>query len=258
MPAAPKGAKPGAKKGRSATPTQGLSQLLPARMGRAESTAEAQSQLEASEFDAETTQFDALVGRKRAEEDSDEPTVSGFEFSGETPAAGLDAQDTWKAVQPPVQSREGRRSGRLYQLVIDQFAVGANPRYERSGAGPLGQRGHVFAWDVGRAMNVEIPYFQGMRELSVAHVIDWLRNEAPLKGWRRTRDDDEALAAANQGQLVLAVPRDLRVRQIAVVRPGELGADGKPQLAAAGATRGNRLTVVEALGVVQAEYYLHA
>jgi hypothetical protein len=216
-----------------------------------------QKKILASSFKAnDRTQLDAMLGKTRAPVDDgdDEPTAVGLSFDGRTPAKGVTSRDVWKAINAPVQSREGRRSFKLYRLVIDQFAVGHNERYADDAPGK--PRGHIFVWDVTRAMNAEVPHFSGAKELNLAQTVDWLRHEGPMRGWQRA-DAATAQGGANEGYPVLAIPKEIRLKLIAVVRPGELGTDGKPRLAAAAKVRGNDLSTNEALGVFAVEYFAH-
>lgn len=188
-------------------------------------------------------------------DDEDEPTALGKAFDGEHPPDELVNRDVWKAVQAPVQSREGRRSAELYRTVINQFAVGKNPRYENDA--PDKPRGHIFVWDVSRAMNCEIPHFVGAKELSLGQTVDWLRHEGPMRGWTRASVED-AHQQAQGGMLVVVIPHDLKVKQLAVVLPdAETTGDGKPFVAAAGKQRGNRLTLSDALGVFAVDCFVH-
>ncbi len=211
-----------------------------------------------SAFDGkdERSQADTMLGiqgRKAPVLDA-EPGTDARTFDGETAPPELTSRDVWRAVNPPLQSREGRRSGELYKQVINQFAVGTNPRYEPDADDK--PRAHIFAWDVSRAMNAEIPHFAGARELTIAQTVDWVRREGSNRGWRKT-DIDGAVQAANEGMLVVAVPKDPNVKLIALVRPGPPDTDGRPRFAAAALVRGNDLRCRETFGVMALEYFLH-
>jgi hypothetical protein len=201
----------------------------------------------------------AIVGNtveKNLYGDDEEPTSLAKTYDGATVLPELSGRDVWKAIQAPLQSREGRRSPELYQNVINQFAVGTNPRYEPDAPGK--PRGHIFLWDLSRAMNCEIPHFVGAKELTLAQTCDWIRHEGPMRGWMRASADD-ARAAACQGQLVVALPKEVKVKQVAVVLPlEETNTDGKPFVAGAGMARGLKLKLNEVLGVYAAEYLVHA
>lgn len=188
-------------------------------------------------------------------DEEEEPTTLGLMFDGETPAPQLTGRDVWKAVQAPVQSREGRRSVEMLTAVLAQFAVGNNPRYEPDAPGK--PRGHIFLWDVSRAMNCEVPHFVGAKELSLAQTVDWVRHEGPMRGWVRG-GPEEAINAAQSGMLAVALPKDIKLKQLAIVLPEDPDPNGKPRVAAAGIRKGSNLALNEALGVFVAEYFIHA
>lgn len=199
--------------------------------------------------------LDALLGGGRRPT-SAEPAPGlprGVRFDGITPAPGMDAKDAWRALNPPVQSREGFRSAELYTQAIWQFAVGHNPRYEPDGPGK--PRAHLFLWDVTRAMGAEVPRFVGPLELNLSQTCDWLRHEGPMRGWRKV-EPPEARAAAAAGMPVVLLPRDIKLKLLAVLLP-QPGPDGLPRVSAAAKKRGNGLTVFEALGTTNVEAFLH-
>lgn len=189
-----------------------------------------------------------------ADEEDDEGTAAGHDFDGKTAPPELTGRDVWKAVQAPVQSRPGRRSRALYALVLKQFAVGTNPRYQEDAPGK--PRGHLFAWDVSRAMNCEIPHFVGARELTLAQTCDWLRHEGPMRGWKRV-DPAECVEVANRGHLVVALPRDIRTKQLALVPPQRPADDGVPRLLGAALVRGGEVTARELFGAKPIDCFWH-
>ncbi len=234
--------------------------LLARELGGVENAQQAQQHMLQSAFadDDETTQFDALLGARRAPAspfDDEEVTSFAQQFDGTAAPEALRSRDLYKALHPPVQSREGRRSQEAYRLVLDQFAVGTNPRYEPDAPGK--PRAHIFVWDVTRAMGVEVPHFLGSRELTLAQTVDWLRHEGPMKGWRRC-SELEAWQAANGGHPVIAVPKEVRIKLLAMARPGDFNDDGKPFLSAAALERGNALSVKQAFNVFAVEFFAHA
>ena len=235
--------------------------VVPETKTGVESPAGIRKALEQSAFkddDDERTQLDSLMGgrQKADDEDEDEATTIGEEYDGQRPAKEVVARDLWKAINAPVQSRAGRRSPQLYSLVINQFAVGHNPRYEPDG--PDKYRAHIFVWDVTRAMNCEVPHFVGPKELTLSQTADWLRHEGPMRGWRRVADVSDAVAAVSTGQVVLAMPKDIKLKMMGVCRPKETTPDGKPRIAAAAKGRGNSLSTLEAFGTTAVEYFVHA
>lgn len=185
----------------------------------------------------------------------DEVSVVTRKFDGETAPEELQRRDVWKAVQAPVQSREGKRTRELLDQVIRQFAVATNPRYAEDAPGK--PRAHIFTWDVSRAMGCEIPHFVVAKELTLAQTCDWLRHEGPMRGWYRVNEYD-VLGVVDKGQLVIAMPKDVKVKLLAVVAPQEPPPDAKPRLTGACLKRGSNLTSMECFGVRPLEYFTHA
>jgi hypothetical protein len=179
-------------------------------------------------------------------------------FDGEAPAPEVTDSDPWKAVKARIESREGRRTGELYAQVLNQFAAGANPRYEPDS--PDRPRAHIFVWDVSRAMGAEIPHMLGARELGLEQTADWLRYEASERGWVRIMTADRAAALAAEGRPVVVIPKDRRfkLQLLAMVRPEGLGPDGLPRVAGAGVQRGNDLSPRTVLGATAFEYFSHS
>jgi hypothetical protein len=210
-----------------------------------------------SAFDGteERTQVDALLGASGPPVlAAEENTSVGRTFDGQTAPPELTNRDLWRAINPPLQSREGRRSADLYKQVLNQFAVGTNPRYEPDA--PDKPRAHIFVWDVTRAMNAEIPHFAGAREQTLAQTCDWMRREGTMRGWRRA-DMAAAIQAANQGMPVVAMPKDQTIRLMAMVRPGDPDVDGRPRFAGATLERGNDMGCKDTFGVMALEYFVH-
>ncbi|MBL8915409.1 MAG: hypothetical protein JNM17_32190 [Archangium sp.] len=148
-------------------------------------------------------------------------------FDGKTVPEALQARDVWKALQAPLQSRAGKRSKELLLNVVNQFGMMVNKRYDEDAPGKI--RGHIFVWDVSRAMDCEIPHFVGAKELTLAQTCDWLRHEGPMRGWKRVSDPD-LYEAAEAGHLVVALPRESRTKHIALVLPQEPASDRSPKL----------------------------
>jgi len=176
-------------------------------------------------------------------------------FDGQSAPTELTQRDLWKAVVAPVQSQEDGRTRGLLEQVLKQFAVANNPRYEPDA--PDKPRGHIYVWDVSRAMACEIPHFLGAKELSLGQTVDWLRHEGPMRGWRRAEAQD-AVAAANEGLLAIAMPKEPRLKHLAVVIPQDQPPDLLPVVAGAGVKRGWALPVGEVFGMKRIELFVHA
>lgn len=173
-------------------------------------------------------------------------------YDGKTVPPELSGRDVWKAVQAPVISREGRRTKALYDQVVKQFGVTVNPRYDDDAPGK--PRGHIFVWDVSRAMGCEIPHFVGAKELTLAQTCDWVRHEGPMRGWRRVNDLLDTIEA---GKMVVAIPKAPTVKHIAVVAPQEPSPDGKPRFTGACLIRSDAGAMREMFGVMAIEYFFH-
>ncbi|MEW5743658.1 MAG: hypothetical protein AB1938_32400 [Myxococcota bacterium] len=216
-----------------------------------------QKHIASSGFDKEErTQTDALMGRAQSVEldvDEEEDALSGKFYDGEVAAQEVSTRSTWRALKAPVQSKAKKRSPRVLWTVIDQFAVGTNPRYAAQKPGE--SRGHVFAWDVSMAMGCEIPHYHLGREMTCSATIDWVRFKSTEHGWRRV-DRQNAIACADRGELVLVISKNPKRKALGVVRPGGAGDDGHPRVASGGEPRGNDLSALEAIGA-DAEFYAH-
>lgn len=227
-------------------------------LGGTKNQREFQRHIAHSAFHEEKTEFDSVLGEqtgpRRGYGGDEPPTQLATSFDGKTPAKEVTSRDVWKAINAPLQSRPGRRSAELYGMVLYQFAVGANPRYESDA--PDKPRTHIFIWDVTRAMNVEVPHFAGARELNASQTCQWLRFEGPARGWLRV-DPTRALQAANDGMPVLAMPKDVKIDLLALVRPGEMGPNKRPLLSGVGLQRGYDLPAEEIFGASVVEFFYH-
>ncbi len=175
-------------------------------------------------------------------------------FDGKTAPDAVKGRDLWKAVQPPLVNRLGKRSRELYEQAIKQFAVTTNPRYDDDAPGK--PRAHIFVWDLSRAMSCEIPHFVGARELTLAQTCDWLRHEGPMRGWKRL-NDFEAVDVANTGLLVVALPRDRLNKLLAVVAPQAAPPDNKPRLTGVGRVRSDGAHPREFFGAPAIDCFFH-
>jgi hypothetical protein len=176
-------------------------------------------------------------------------------FTGDIAAPQVSDKSGWKAVVAPIQSRPGQRSKQKLEQVLKQFAVTSNPRYRHTP--PEKSKAHIFVWDVSIAMGCEIPHFVGANELTLNQTIDWVRFEAPMKGWVRTGEFD-VYDLANAGRMVIALPKDAKVRAIAIAVPEEPAEDGKPLLVSACGDVGYALHPLKCLGIQSVEYFHHS
>ncbi len=213
-----------------------------------------QKNTENSQFDdsAHARRVNQVLG-KTGQKDATSAKSSSQRFDGLKPAAQVDTADAWKAVEPPVRSEEGKRAPGIYKNVINQFAVGHNARYALTTGGC---RGHIFVWDVSRAMGCEVPHWVGTKELSLGQTVDWLRMEGPMHKWMRG-GMEEALKCSQTGMLVIAIPKEVKNRHMAIVRP-DVYPDRRPRLAGAAMKRGNELLLNDLFGTTLVDFFIHA
>jgi peptidoglycan hydrolase-like protein with peptidoglycan-binding domain len=190
-------------------------------------------------------------------------------YDGTKPAPGTTNTNAARPTDPPVRGDPARRNASTYNNVINQFAVGNNPRYtprDSSGDGVRDTFCNIFVWDVTKAMGAEIPHWvdgkgnptgvgQG-RELSANGTVDWLHQNGNRHGWRKV-SAQEAQAMANQGHPAVAVWKNTGgIGHVAVVRPGEVTSQG-PAIAQAGARNFNNGHVKDSFGNRPVEYWVN-
>ncbi|MBI2565710.1 MAG: peptidoglycan-binding protein [Candidatus Schekmanbacteria bacterium] len=193
-------------------------------------------------------------------------------FDGSHPARAVSGVRPWLPVDAPLINGEGDRSAASYDQVINQFGVGRNRRYEVNQQGRDDTYCNIFSWDVTRAMGAEIPHYvdrdgnpmtreaalrtPGYRELSGNRTARWLRDHGEDHGWRIVTAE-EAQRRANLGHPTVATRENPSgAGHIAVVRPGELTADG-PAIAQAGGRNFNRGHVRDGFHGRAPVYYSH-
>lgn len=189
------------------------------------------------------------------------------DYDGITPAPGTFGPRPWQPVTPPLTSTEENRDPRLYEEVIDQFAVGNNSRYKQNQQGKNETYCNIFAWDITKAMGAEIPHWvdgngnavpvgQGS-ELSANGAIGWLRNHGSNNGWRAISAED-AQNMANSGKPVVATWHNPNgIGHMGVVRPGEYDPAKGPEMAQAGGRNFNEGHVTDGFGNRPVVYYVH-
>ena len=170
-------------------------------------------------------------------------------FGGSLPAPATVDVRPFVPVTAPVRSDSDHRSAVLYDEVINQFAVGHNPRYAARDRRTFAS---TFACDVSAAMGVELPYAN-----SAAALHAWMGAVGAGRGWKRV-DAARAMAFANAGRLALAFSPTLGGSgHVAVVRPGERSPQG-PKVAQAGMTCFNEGRAAQAFGEETPDYWVHA
>lgn len=218
-------------------------------------SARIRSRLQQDGFDANPARAATAPGRI--------PSPASGQYDGTRPAPGTTNTQAWIPVDAPLKGSPSNRNAATYADVIDQFAVGSNPRYQPRDGNTYC---NIFAWDVTKAMGAEIPHWvdaagnptdvgQG-RELDANGVNQWLNNQGPSHGWREV-SAEEAQEMANQGHPVVASWNNPGgIGHIGVVRPGEINERG-PALAQAGARNFNDGHVKDSFGNVPVQYFVN-
>jgi len=186
-----------------------------------------------------------------------EPTHE-VQYDGSKPAPGMDStygKPGQLQLDAPVKSDSSNRSGDLYEDVINQFAVGNNPRYAQDEHTYC----NTFAGDVARAMGVPLPQKSewGLNPKDRATVgfpqlYDYFTNSnAPLKavdaGWVELGKNDLSTLEShvNSGKMAVVVNNG----HIAVVRPDQaISSFNDIIISQAGATNSNNLTLSQGFG----------
>ena len=170
----------------------------------------------------------------------------GIIYDGKTPAPGTVEKRQWLPCNPPLRGDPSKRSAALYDNVINQFAVGVNPRYAHKDGSTYC---NIFAWDLTSAMGAETPHWVSKggdpvppykgSELNANAMNSWLNNHGGRFGWQKT-SLSEAVDAANRGCPVVASWNNGGgIGHIAVIRPGAASASEGPWMAQAGARNSN-------------------
>jgi len=180
-------------------------------------------------------------------------------FDGSKPAPGMDST-YGKPGQLPldavVKSTPDNRDPNLYADVINQFAVGNNPRYAPDGRWTYC---NTFAGDVARAMGHPFPtkaeWGINPRDRATIGMPDLWRYftdpHAPIRaadqGWREIQVNNlqELKRYVNQGKMAVA----LTPGHIAVIRPNQDITDlASIRIAQAGAINANNIALVQGFG----------
>jgi len=189
-------------------------------------------------------------------------------YDGIHPAPGTVSLNRLNYNHPPLTNSPGQRDPAIYSQLINQFAVGNNPRYL---PGDGNTYCNIFAWDVSRAMGAEIPHWVDdagnvavpgapqAHEININGGVNWMRSQGVTQfGWHSSTPE-QAQNAANQGKLAVVMWKNTGSGHghVAVVRPGTLTAGG-PEIAQAGRHNFNDGHVVNGFGQLgPLEYFWH-
>lgn len=194
------------------------------------------------------------------------PGVVGI-YDGVHPAPGTISTQRANLIAPPLTNAPGARDVAILDQLINQFAVGNNPRYLPGGGFTYC---NIFVWDVTRAMGCELPHWldahgrpaqpfaPGAYEVNINGGVDWMKKYGVAQhGWQKLTDV-QAQAYANAGQMALALWKNPSGGHghTAVVRPGTLTARG-PAAAQAGSRNFNMGHIKDGFGNLAVQYYGH-
>jgi LysM repeat protein len=131
-------------------------------------------------------------------------------YDGIHPAPQTISTNRANYVEAPLTNGPDQRTAGTYSQVIDQFAVGNNPRYKPGNGNTYC---NIFVWDVSRAMGAEVahwidnqgniaqPFAHGAHEININGGVDWMKNHGvPQHGWQ-SATPEAAQLAANQGNI---------------------------------------------------------
>lgn len=159
-------------------------------------------------------------------------------YDGMHPAPGTVVTNKADYNNPPLSNAVANRQANIYDQIINQFAVGNNPRYARDGNGTYC---NIFVWDVTRAMSCEIPHWinsQGdtaqphashSNEININAGVDWMLHFGITQhGWQAP-SAQTAQNHANLGKPAVAMyknPSPTHHGHTAIVRPGSINNRG--------------------------------
>lgn len=192
----------------------------------------------------------------------------GSVYDGIHPAPGTVTPHSGNLNHPPLTNTSQNRNPDIYAQVINQFAVGYNPRYLPGGGNTYC---NIFAWDVTRAMNCEIPHWiddswniakpntPGAFEITINSGVNWMMKYGVRDhGWQSV-NAQTAQDYANQGKVAVAMwknPIPANHGHIAVVRPGTITSKGAAS-AQAGSINFNSGHIKDGFGNITPKYYVH-
>jgi len=193
--------------------------------------------------------------------------AAGTVYDGIHPAPGTVSLNRAQYIHPPLTNGPGHRDPGIYSNLVNQFAVGHNPRYARTASATWC---NIFLWDVSRAMGAEIPHWVDSHgdtaapgghahEININGGVDWMRTKGVGNhGWNPCLPA-EAQERANEGRFAVAMWKNTTGGHghTAVVRPGILRESG-PTTAQAGAVNFNMGHARDGFGSVSpVQYFWH-
>jgi LysM repeat protein len=190
-------------------------------------------------------------------------------YDGNHPAPGTTSTARALYSHPPLTNAPGQRDAAIYSQLINQFAVGDNPRFL---AGQGKTYCNIFVWDVTRAMGAEVPHWvdaggniavpgaPGAFEMNINAGVTWMKDHGVSQhGWQ-SATPAQAQDAANQGKIAVVLWKNQTGGHghTAIVRPGTLDGSG-PAIAQAGRHNFNLGHVRTGFGTLgPLEFYIHA
>lgn len=194
------------------------------------------------------------------------PLATG-QYDGIHPAAGTISTNRAALIFPPLTNDAGHRTPDIYADVINQLAVGHNPRYLPGGGYTYC---NIFVWDVTRALGCPIPHWitkdgaiavpfqSNAYEININGGVAWMQAYGvKTHGWQKA-DAAAAQQCANQGQVAVAMWQNPTGGHghTAMVRPGTLTARG-PATAQAGSINFNSGHLADGFGSIEPLFYVH-
>lgn len=219
--------------------------------------------------EANLQQIDQKIATNTVEQGRIDDRIAELEkqYNGSNPANGTTSMSRGRPVDAPVTSDASSRDPRLYDSVLNQFAVGNNQRYTRTSSDTFC---NIFVWDATKAMGAEIPHWvdangnpaavaaPGSHELNANGVANWLESNGNQHGWRAV-SAEEAQNWANSGKPAVAAwdSNSSNPGHVAMVRPGEYSSANGPTIAQAGGNNFNEGTAKQGFGNRSVVYWVH-
>lgn len=189
-------------------------------------------------------------------------------YDGLTPAPNTISTNRAALITPPLTGTAANRSPDLYNAIINQFAVGYNPRYLPGGGCTYC---NIFVWDVTRALGCPIPHWvladgaiadpqqPGAQEININGGALWMLHHGIVShGWLAA-DAATAQQYANEGKVAVVLWANPTGGHghTAMVRPGTITSRG-PAIAQAGSTNFNFGHLADGFGHLAPPFYVHA